>query len=327
MPHKGYFTAAACVLFDRPVPVEALADALAAFQVVRQTPGADSWELGGPGVVLPYRPEVNGYVLADTNPRSWPDDMGDPKAAPMLFAAWSMGHFGPFAFPGGLARAAQQSWGWPDGKAVPDRHTAFVRLLTSYALGAKSEDPIFPDDYDPLGELHFLTRVAGAVLGLPGAVCYFNPNGETLRTAQTTTERLHEATSTGQPPLDLWVNIRLFNVDAGWSLMDTVGHSQFDHLKLPKPFPDLEAAVPPGDRYDLGEIDHHFRNLTLYLLEKGPVIADGDTIDGPGGVRWRARARKSGLINPPRATLRFFPEDRSKPPPVLVEANEHPLGG
>ncbi|MDJ0847938.1 MAG: hypothetical protein QNK04_06055 [Myxococcota bacterium] len=41
--------------------------------------------------------------------------MGDPQREPLLMGAWSMGHFGPFAYPGGLERAAQQCWGWAPG--------------------------------------------------------------------------------------------------------------------------------------------------------------------------------------------------------------------
>lgn len=94
------------MLFERPVPLDALADALREFEVVNRSDEVTDWAFGGSSLSLAFRPEVNGYVSVDTVDRPWPDHMGDPKTDPMLFGAWSMGHFGPFTFPNGLSRAA-----------------------------------------------------------------------------------------------------------------------------------------------------------------------------------------------------------------------------
>ena len=107
-------------------------------------------------------------------------------------------------------------------------------------------------------------------------------------------------------------------MDEGWLVMDTVGNGQ---LGLPD-LPDLEACTTNKKNYDLQQIDVFLRNTTLYLLRQGEVFRDGDTIDGPGGVRWRARIRRCGLIDPPRRTLRFFPEDGTKPPDALFRDRE-----
>jgi len=316
MPIKGRFTAGACVLFERPVSLEQLNAALAGFDVVNTKPDVTEWALGGPSVTLAFRPNVNGLVVVDTVDRPWPDHMGDPKNETKLFGAWSMGHFGPFAFPGGLKRAAQQSWGWEDGKTAPERHSAFVRILASYVLGPVSGDaPIFPPEYDPLEELNFVTLVALTVAQLPGAVCYFNPNGESLRDAATVENSLQFAEQNELPPLDVWCNVRLFNVGEGWLVMDTVGNGQ---LGLPD-LPDLEVCVQGGKNYNLQDVDAFLRNTTLYLLQNGEVIKDGDTLDGPFNVKWRARVRKMSLIDPPRRMLRLFPEDGTQPPAVLMQ--------
>lgn len=83
------------------------------------------------------------------------------------------------------------------------------------------------------------------------------------------------------PPLDALCNVRLFNVDDGWLVMDTVGNGQLGRPDLP----DLEVCLRKDKKYDLGEIDVFLRNTTLYVLRQGEVFRDGDTIDGPGGVR------------------------------------------
>jgi hypothetical protein len=46
--------------------------------------------------------------------------MGDPKLDPMTFGAWSMGHFGPLAYPGGLGGARQHAWSWQTGRTPKD---------------------------------------------------------------------------------------------------------------------------------------------------------------------------------------------------------------
>lgn len=58
--------------------------------------------------------------------------MGDAKSDPMTFGAWSMGYFGPFAYPGGLTRAIQQPWGWAAARDVAPTHRGFDRIRSSY---------------------------------------------------------------------------------------------------------------------------------------------------------------------------------------------------
>jgi hypothetical protein len=270
---------------------------------------------------------VNGFAAVDVVDRQWPDSMGDPQNDPILFGGWSMGQFGPFAFPGGLRRATQQCWSWPEGKSLAAAHQAFIRVRMSYVFGGAEDAPLFPENYDPVHELSFVTRLTSVLVGLPGNVCYFNPNGEVLRHPAEVVERLKASEEGSVPPLDLWSNVRLFNVNDGWLLMDTVGNSQLDHLGLSAPFPDFEVCIPPDKSDDLASIDPFLRNVTLYALNSGAVFRDGDTINGPFGMNWRALVRKRGLINPPRACVRFFPEDDSAPPEILCQDHEHPVGG
>jgi hypothetical protein len=304
---KGYFTQGVCLLCEQAPSLDALHAALGAFQVLgRREPGT-SWSFGGPTLILAFDPDVNGYVAVDVVDRPWPDHMGDPKNDPeMIFGAWAMGNFGPFAFPGGLERAGQQSWVWEEGRSIAQRHRAFVRVRASYAFGAKDDDPIFPEDYDPRKDLDFVTRVAAALVSVPGALCYYNPNGEVLRDGQSLHESLDWAASNDLPPLDIWSNVRLFNFNQEWSMMDTVGNAQLD-------IADVECCFG-GQGYDLQEVGHFLRNASLYLLEEGPIINDGDTMDGPGNLRWQARSFKSGHVPPPRPVLRFLPLDGRKVP-------------
>jgi hypothetical protein len=310
---KGMFTQGVSILLERAAALDDLASALREFDI-RKRVEAGEWEFGGPTLIVVFRPEVNGLAAVDTVSRPWPDHMGDPQAEPKLFAAWSMGNFGPFAFPGSLERAAQQCWAWAPGKTIAERHTAFLRIRSSYAFGAQDDDPIMPRDYEPLAELEFVTRLAAALLELPGALCYFNPNGEVLRDGEGLRESLEYGSANNLPPLDAWCNVRLFNVDEQWSLMDTVGNSQLD-------IPDVECCFHSA-LYDFNEVDNFARNASFYLLQRGEVIKSGDTMDGPGGIRWQAEQRENGICEPPRRVLRWRPQDNRRPPDVIINSEE-----
>jgi hypothetical protein len=237
--------------------------------------------------------------------KPWPDDMGDPKTATELFAAWSMGHFGPFTFPKSLARAVAQNRSLPNAKDLVARHRAFIRIRSTYVLGADDKTPVMPDDYEPIFELDRITDVAVALLGLPQALCYFNPNGETLHSAQAIQPIRAHYRRLKFPALDLWCNIRLWNLEdaENTSLVESVGMQQLD-------LPDHEAVFTRG-KYEKPAVAEFVRNATLYIATNGPVIKDGETTDGPGG-HWRAKHFNEGIVAPPRPVLRWFPQDGTR---------------
>jgi hypothetical protein len=306
---KGMFTQGVCVLFERTPQLDEIDSTLGDFDVRGERDANDEWAISGPSLIVAYRPESKGFVSIDTVSQVWPDHMGDPKKEPMIFAAWTMGNFGPFAYPGGLQRAAQQCWVWEPGKTVAQRHQAFVRIRSTYAFGAKDTDSIIPSDYESLPELEFVTKLASSVLALPGALCYFNPNGEVLRDQDGLRESLNFGWSHKLPPLDAWSNIRLFQVNREWSLMDTVGNGQLD-------IPDVEACFHTKS-FECNAVDNFLRNISLYVLNNGDVIKDGDTMDGPGGIRWQSRHFENAMCDPPRQVLRWLPMDKHKIPPEI----------
>lgn len=315
---KGLFTQGMCVLLRSPVSLDELREKLAAFEMV----GVQESAMNGAApetLVMDFRPEVAGHLLVTPSTEKWPDQMGDPESSPDVFVAWSLGQFGPLAFPGCLQRAGEQSWGWEPGETVADEHTAHVRLLISYVLGAddsedrttESDDVVLiPDDYDPMEEMNFLTKAVSAVLELPQAICYFNPGGEVLRDQNSLRQGLNYAWNYELPPLDMWTNVRLFRAEDSWALMDTVGMGQLD-------MPDMEA-VYDTERYEPADVERFLRNASLYLLGTDEVFEDGDAADGPGDVSWNAIECEESLSDPPRETIRWFPDDGSDPPESLT---------
>ncbi len=308
---KGLFTQSAVILLERPLGVAALADCLRDFEPVQQSDAGRGGWMDGPALVLALRPVANGWVLVDELDRPWPDQLGDPQHDPQLFAAWSMGWFGPFSYPSSLSRANAMSFAWEEAAEVTARHRAFLRIQTSYALGGDADTKDLPPDYAPLAELEFVTTVARAALELPGALAYFNPNGEVLRAAAGLDEELAWHRDLELPPLPVWSNVRLFQLSSEWSLMDTIGMEQLD-------VDDHEACFRTGD-YAPQDVDSFLRNATDFVRENGPVIEDGNTMDGPGGVRWVAKRAEESLAPRPRRVLRWFPQDGSRLPTALLK--------
>lgn len=311
MPHKGMFSQGLVALLSSPATLAELENLLAELGPLTRKPTYENWELSGPAIVLPYRPEVNGYVSVDLVEHPWPDDMGNPKEKPMLFASWSMGHFGPCTFPGNLARAMQHAWSWPAARQIVPSHKAFTRVRCSYIFGADPQALCQPQDYAAFPELQFVTDVMHALMKHPQALAYFNPGGEVLKDARDLEAALAYSKAHSLPSLDVWSNVRLFNLKDGWLMMDTVGMEQLDT-------PDHEACFRKNSFEPL-DIDVFLRNASLYVLKHGEVVKDHDTMDGPGGCRWQAKSFEEGLSSPPRRVIRWLPCDGSKPPQSLTE--------
>jgi hypothetical protein len=322
MPHKGHFTQCLVILLRSPVSLRDIQDRLSGFSAQEVTnPKSFGWFGGIPALVMPFRPEVNGTVVVDFIDRPWPDQMGDPKSEAELFGAWAFGNFG-LAWPQGLARACQQSWQWPDGKTtVPLGHSAFLRVRSSYVGGAPGNAPCMPADYEPMGELKFVSRVAASLAGLPQALCCFNPGGELVCDPGDFAARLVRAEARDAFLIDLCCNVRVCGLDdwapgSGWCLMDTVGMGQLDA-------PDHEAIFLSA-AYDGRDVKAFLQNAAAYILENGPIIFSGETMGGPGDVLWQATRLEKGRLVPERAVIRWLPLDGHPGPPGVTELLKPP---
>lgn len=320
---KGFFTQGVALLLESKVELEELAPLLANFGEPRRIPGAPDWARGGESLLLPFLGGA-GQLAIDIVDRPWPDEMGagergSAEEQPELLKAWTTGYFGPFAFPRAYERACRQAWIWKEAQTEPPRHQAFIRVRTTYQFGEDGKSGPPPDEANPLVELQALTAVTTALARHPAVVCYFNPSGEVVLPPTSLAEATRWAEEQELPPLDLWSNVRFLNLEGvadGWYLMDTVGMWQLD-------ITDHEIVLP-GKTYDFQEVEGFLRNVSLYLMNHGPVFDDGDTIDGPGGVNWRAMSCEESFTAPPRPTIRWFAVDGTEAPPIL--ADPQPLG-
>ena len=316
---KGFLSQGVVILFESAPSLDAIASVLSPQEVARRKDAGGDWAFGGPTLLVPFRPEANGYVAIDVAPAQWPDSMGDPHDGTAIFGAWVLGHFGPYTFPGNLMRAGQQAWHWSQARAVASRHAAFVRVRASYVFGGNKDAPVLPAKYDPLAELVFVTEMARRVMKAPGGLCYFNPGGECLYPPDQVDHVMERHRTSGPAAQELWANVRMFALpqDPTWRLMDTVGMGQLDG-------PDHEACFPL-DLYEASEVAMFLRNAADYVFKNGQVIRDGDTMDGPAGIRWQGATFEKGIADPPREVIRWLPYDgRERPNGIEGQA---PTGG
>lgn len=103
----------------RAVSPDAIGECLAEkYKVVKATPNSSIWVFGGPSLTIAFKPAMNGCAPVDMTDWPGPDHMGDPKGEPELMGAWSMGYFGPYAYPNGLSRAVNHAWHWSGAAAA-----------------------------------------------------------------------------------------------------------------------------------------------------------------------------------------------------------------
>jgi hypothetical protein len=69
MPRKGFYTQGLAILLRKATPLRAIEESLQDFSVIKRVEGSANWAIGGPSIVVAYRPDVNGYVAVDTSYR------------------------------------------------------------------------------------------------------------------------------------------------------------------------------------------------------------------------------------------------------------------
>lgn len=273
--------------------------------------GIDTWEHCGPALFLEYRPEYFGQFVVDIVDRPWPDEMDFDKPDTALHKAWVEGCFGIETCPGALERAIEHSWVWPEGREAVKEAKAFLRVRTTFSLDRDEEfeeDDWIPDDYFAPEELMEMHSVVLALLKLPQAICYFNPQGEVLRDEASFDEADELYFENEVPALELWSNVRLFRFDDQWTMMDTVGNSQIQ-------VPDFEAVFF-AEAYSPADVEQFLRIATMYFLEDAE-FESREGLKDENGVNWKLSIQLDSLCDPPRQIIRLTPDDQRELPEGL----------
>lgn len=308
---KGFYTQTLVILFSETPDLGLIRMTVerSGFHVRSVEDESDWKEMQGAALMLDWQPEVNGCCVLDVIDHPWPDDMGDPEENPSLFSAWTMGAFGPFTEPGALERARTFGCPVPEAEAAAG-HAAFVRVRMTYVFGAGDDAPIRPGDHDPRMELEWLFQLCLAVMEVPGALLFFNPNGEVLMPREDLAAHIDASRDAKVLPLMAIAKARLFAVEDGWQMVDTVGLAQLN-------LPDHEVAIPPETAFPADAAIRFCWNVSLYLADSGNTIETGHTADGPGGQPWRAETREQSSFSPPRAVTHWTLDSAAPEPPSI----------
>lgn len=317
----GLFTQAVVVLLAEVPELSAVGAALEKLQPrFTAADGSGDW-MGGRDCWMirsAERPKYSRQVVLIKEP--WPDHMGDPATEMALFGAWSMGFLGPFTYPRNLSRAcAFTELAGSKGLAdAASSHRACLLIRSSFAFGAKDNDPVIPADYDAVKDLRSITDLAMELMhALPNSL-FFIPGGERLHDATSLAGELAHADERKLRPVGAWCNVRIFELDEwapGWLMMDSIGFVQLDS-KL-RPPPDHEACWPRERlALDTGALWGFLLSIGDYTVGNGRSIEDGHTTDG-AGIRWRAKWHENGLCDPPRDCIRWVPVECGDVPALI----------
>jgi hypothetical protein len=315
------FTQAAYILLDsvpKAEKIEAILDEQG-FSAVKHH-GIDLLTKATDSVVFEVvlRPERRVSLLVDVIDGRWPDTIPDSKEDPVTFVSWHAAAYGRFAYPGCLKRALQECRTWPGAEKAVSRHKALLRLRMAYERGSDGlrDGWRLPGDFQPFDELVLLTRLLLALDRLPGVLGYFFPGGEALHSRELLFATWDEYISRGRKPFDLWIlwiNRRLGRVEElpDWAVIDIVGLHQLEVT-------DIEACFQ-HTRYQPLQVANWLFNVASYLYDNGPIIQDGHTLTGPGGINWQAHNFESSLQFPPRTVLCLRPLDGTTVPPRFLK--------
>jgi hypothetical protein len=178
----------------------------------------------------------------------------------------------PAAIPGGEAEEnADGNFLWPEGREEVSSHRAHV-IVTNIGVGEQS----------PIQSAIAVSRLALVALRLfDGIGVYWG--SASVCNSRAVFEVFCQDMSDEHVPVPVWLRFQLVRASAGGIGMYTLGMCQFDLM-------DIEV-----DRCTMGVSDlfEFVSNIAHYLIQSGPVIADGNTVGGTAEERILVHHRPS----------------------------------
>lgn len=153
------------------------------------------------------------------------------------------------------------AWYWPEAEATLRTHTQHLFLT------------LLDDDKKPIHTATRMTRlVAALAIAAGGTGIVWGPSGQVHRTEDFA--KLAAVISPEDLPLHLWIDFRVAQHEDSDALslfttgLEALGHREF------------EAPYYAGDSQRLAGTAY---NLAHYVLEKGPILKDGEAVGLPDG--------------------------------------------
>lgn len=218
--------------------------------------------------------KVTGLEIKDDAILSF--SLGDELAALALMPApypWS-----------DLEGPCATSWMWPEETSATDVKRHRTHLLVTMTGGRS----------DPIPRRLMLTAMTALAARQPGVLGVYWPDGTLVHYPPVFVEMADAVNSPEAPPLYLWVDFRLFRNDDGTIGLFTTGLKAIGFMEIEIPKIDMDPI----------ELRDWTVNIAYYLIEKGPVLSDGDTIGMTAEQKIRIRHLPS-LFGKEETVLRF----------------------
>lgn len=206
--------------------------------------------------------------------RGYSAEVGDENIVTVNHGSDAVGFLAhmPAPIPNGEAEAnADGNVFWPNGKAAAAQHRSHV-IVTN--LGGEERTPI--------QSAIAVTQLALVALELYDGIGVYWGNGS-VSNSRDMFESFSENMSEEHVPVPLWLRFQLVRTANNQIGLYTLGMRQFGLM-------DIEV-----DRCQMGpkELCEFVSNIAHYLIQSGPVIADGNTVGGSAEERILVRHRPS----------------------------------
>ncbi|MFO0959695.1 MAG: DUF4261 domain-containing protein [Isosphaeraceae bacterium] len=170
------------------------------------------------------------------------------------------------------------SWMWPPEAKIEDVKRHRSHLLITLLNGTAT----------PVRRRLTLAAITALAARQPGVMAVYWPDATMVHYPPLFAEMADSIQSPEAPPLYLWVDYRTWVNDDGSSGLFTTGLAPLGHMELEIPRIDM----PPGELRDWAV------NITYYLLEKGPILLDGQTVGVSAEHQVRIRHTESSFGHP-----------------------------
>lgn len=150
------------------------------------------------------------------------------------------------------------SWMWPPQPPIETikRHSSHLLITMTGGTG------------DPVRRRLIITAITALAAKQPGVMAIYWAEATHLIYPPVFIEMAKKITSPKAPPLYLWIDLRAFRNDDGTSGLFTTGLKPLGHMEIEIPKINMQ----------IGELREWLINIMYYLLAKGPILKDGETI-------------------------------------------------
>jgi hypothetical protein len=165
------------------------------------------------------------------------------------------------------------AWYWPEATELMSRQTSHIIIS------------ILPNTSSILTQVEratLLSRITAAILFNTNSIGVYWGAGTVVSSKEVFMEKINNM-DIDNLPFELWIDLRLQRTKSGGCQFFTTGMKSFGHREI-----EIRDSKMNGN-----DISSFMYNIIAYLLEKGPVIKDGDTIGGDENEKIKVRYDKS----------------------------------